>query len=34
MIYSDGAIEAETAEGGLRFSSMDEFRSYIASRKS
>lgn len=32
-IYSDGAIEAETEEGGLRFASMDELKAYIASRK-
>ena len=34
LIFSDGAIEAETAEGGLRFASMNEFKAYVASRKS
>jgi len=33
VIYSDGAIEAETEEGGLRFASMDELKTYIANRK-
>ncbi|HXT05786.1 MAG TPA: hypothetical protein VN715_02475 [Roseiarcus sp.] len=33
VIYSDGAIEAETEEGGLRFASMDELKSYIANRQ-
>jgi len=33
VIYSDGAIEAETDEGGLRFASMDELKSYIANRQ-
>jgi hypothetical protein len=33
VIYSDGAIEAETEDGGLRFASMDDLKSYIANRK-
>jgi hypothetical protein len=33
MIYSDGAIEAETEDGAFRFASMGEFKSYIDSRK-
>ncbi len=33
-LLSNGAIEAETPEGALRFASMDEFKAYIASRKS
>jgi hypothetical protein len=31
-IYSDGAIEAETEAGGMRFNSMNELKSYIAGR--
>ena len=33
MIFSDGAIEAETDDGAFRFASMAEFKSYIAGRK-
>ena len=33
VIYSDGAIEAETEDGGLRFASMDELKTYIANRQ-
>ena len=31
-IFSDGAIEAETPEGRLRFGSMQEFRAYVETR--
>ena len=34
VIFSDGTIEAETDNGGFRFASMSEFKSYLASRKS
>jgi hypothetical protein len=33
MIFSDGAIEAETDDGAFRFASMAEFKSYIAGRQ-
>ncbi len=33
MIFSDGAIEAETDEGKFRFASMGDFRTYLASRR-
>ena len=33
LVYSDGGIEAETEAGVQRFSSMDEFRAYIAQRR-
>lgn len=33
VIYSDGAIEAETETGGMRFASMDELKAYIADQK-
>ena len=33
VIYSDGAIEAETEAGGMRFASMDELKAYIANQK-
>jgi hypothetical protein len=33
VIYSDGAIEAETEDGGLRFASMNELKTYIANRQ-
>jgi len=33
VIYADGAIEAETEHGGMRFASMDELKAYIAGRK-
>ncbi len=32
MIFSDGAIEAETDQGAFRFGSMAEFKAYIAGR--
>ena len=32
-IFSDGSIEAETAGGAFRFSSMAEFKSYLASER-
>ena len=34
VIYSDGAIEAETDAGGMRFASMDELKAYIAEQRS
>jgi len=34
VIYSDGAIEAETEAGGMRFASMDELKAYIAEQRS
>jgi hypothetical protein len=34
VLLSNGAIEAETPEGGMRFASMEEFRAYVAARKS
>jgi hypothetical protein len=33
VLFADGAIEAETPDGGMRFASMDEFKAYIATRK-
>jgi hypothetical protein len=33
-IFSDGSIEAETDQGAFKFGSMNEFKSYIAARKS
>jgi hypothetical protein len=33
MIFSDGAIEAETEEGQFRFASMGEFKSFMHERK-
>jgi hypothetical protein len=33
VIYSDGAIEAETDAGGMRFASMDDLKAYIAEQK-
>ena len=33
VVYSDGAIEAETPHGGLRFASMDALKAYIADRQ-
>ncbi|MDE3176246.1 MAG: hypothetical protein KGM15_09115 [Pseudomonadota bacterium] len=32
MIFSDGAIEAETDQGAFRFASMAEFKAFIAGR--
>jgi hypothetical protein len=32
VIYSDGAIEAETEAGGMRFASMEELKAYIANQ--
>ena len=32
-IFSDGSIEADAAEGRLRFASMEEFRAYVAARE-
>jgi hypothetical protein len=32
-LFSNGAIEAETPDGALSFASMDEFKTYIAARK-
>jgi hypothetical protein len=34
VLFANGAIEAETPDGGMRFASMDEFKAYIASRRS
>jgi hypothetical protein len=34
VIFSDGTIEAETEDGGYRFRSMEEFKAYLANRKS
>jgi hypothetical protein len=33
MIFSDGAIEAETEEGQFRFASMGDFKSFMKQRK-
>jgi len=33
MIFADGTIEAETDEGQFKFSSMSEFKAYIAQRR-
>jgi hypothetical protein len=33
-IFADGSIEAELSEGTLKFASMDEFRDYLAEKKS
>ena len=33
LIFSDGAIEAETDEGAFRFASLGEFKSFIANRR-
>ena len=32
-LYANGVIEAETPDGDVRFASMDEFKTYIASRR-
>ena len=32
MVFSDGAVEAETAEGAFRFDSLNDFKAYVASR--
>ena len=34
MIFSDGSIEAETAEGTFKFASMGDFKRFIAERGS
>jgi hypothetical protein len=34
VLFANGAIEAETPDGGMRFASMDEFKAYVASRRS
>jgi len=34
MIFNDGSIEAETKEGTYKFSSMIEFKRYLAERRS
>ena len=33
-LYTDGSIEAEVAEGTVKFASIDELRAYLASRES
>jgi len=33
MIFEDGSIEAETAEGAFKFASMGDFKRYLADRK-
>ncbi len=33
VLFSDGAIEAETDAGAMRFASLDDFKSYVATRK-
>jgi hypothetical protein len=33
VLFSDGAIEAETDGGAMRFASLDDFKSYVATRK-
>jgi hypothetical protein len=33
-IFSDGSIEAETDEGEFKFKSMNEFKAYIANKRS
>ena len=33
MIFADGSIEAETAEGAFKFASMADFKRYLADRK-
>src|SRR5262245_9215061 len=33
-LYTDGSIEAELAEGTVKFASIDELRAYLASRES
>ena len=32
MIFADGSIEAETAEGAFKFASMGDFKRYLAER--
>jgi hypothetical protein len=32
LVFSDGAVEAETAEGAFRFDSLNDFKAYVASR--
>ena len=33
MIFEDGSIEAETADGAFKFASMSDFKRYLADRK-
>jgi len=33
LIFGDGSIEAETAEGRFRFASMGDFKRYLIDRK-
>jgi hypothetical protein len=33
MIFEDGSIEAETADGAFKFASMGDFKRYLADRK-
>jgi hypothetical protein len=33
MIFSDGSIEAETANGAFKFASMSDFRAYLATAR-
>ncbi len=33
MIFSDGSIEAETTDGTFKFTSMGEFKRFIADRR-
>ena len=33
MIFADGSIEAETAEGAFKFASMGDFKRFLADRK-
>jgi len=33
-LYTDGSIEAELADGTVKFASIDELRAYLASRES
>jgi hypothetical protein len=32
-LYTDGSIEAELAQGTVKFSSIDELRAYLATRE-
>ena len=33
MIFEDGSIEAETADGAFKFASMGDFKRYLADRR-
>ena len=33
VLFSDGSIEAETDAGALRFATLDDFKSYVATHK-